>query len=387
MHRLTCSPGRHADFHQKRANAMVTATIVENEIYYVMENGQTVSTKTETVTQSAAPVPVQEKDVVGGPNNNPTTYAAAPPATSASVDSPAPVSSQVAAPASSQTNPPAYPSPSSDSAPVSSAQPSTQPSGSGSGSSGASTPGLGVAYSPYTTGGDGCRDVEADIQAIVKDSRGFSLIRLYTASDCDVLNTVGKVITQNNSKMKVVLNPLGDKRQYDLDNLVTAFKPYLGLIDSVLVTNEAGSGASAATAATVSSYKQKWSGQPFSVAGAEAFGQMSPAVLEASDFCAVNIHAFQQPDCTGGSADAGNCIVKKMGQSTLGCGDKRVMVSESGWPSAGGAGYTASDQAAAIAALQKLPGSNKIDSLVLFMAYNDPTKGGAECEKHLGFMG
>lgn len=91
----------------------------------------------------------------------------------------------------------------------------------------------------------------------------------------------------------------------------------------------------------------------------------------ASDFCAINCHAFFDGDTL--PEDAGQFVKDWVKQISEAAGGKTVVVSESGWPHQGNPNNKAipspENQAAAIASLKAAFGGGS--NLVLYNSYND----------------
>ena len=102
--------------------------------------------------------------------------------------------------------------------------------------------------------------------------------------------------------------------------------------------------------------------------------QQYPALCAAVETTVhANIHPYFDPNTS--SSNAGTFVVNQRGLVSAACGGKTVIISETGWPSAGGSNGAAiassSDQAAAIASIKAATNN---DGVTWFSYTNDPWK-------------
>lgn len=413
--------------HPKRAQVVVSDVVIdmvdvtfdlEDVIVYVNAAGKPVSTttvyknqvkptsvpatlsKAPTVTvsstqtqQAPSPSPKQEPT---RPASAPSPYSAAPappPLASSSAPTPAPSTP----PSSSPTLPP--PVQSSSPAAQSSAPParsSSPPSrGGGSNSGGPSSVGQdfssGVAYSPYNKD-KSCKStsqVASDFQQII----GFQVVRLY-GTDC---NQVANVIAATHGKVKLFVGIFDISNiQSEVGTISSAVNGDWGVINTVSVGNELVNTGKASVSQVIvaigsarSALKSAGFSGPVVTVDTMAAMKDNPALCTASDFCAINCHAFFDGNVL---PDGAGAFVQKWAKDVSdAAGGKTVVVSESGWPTQGSNNNKAvpskENHAAAITSLRLTFGSN----LVLYSAYNDLWKQDREstfgAEKYWGIMG
>lgn len=253
--------------------------------------------------------------------------------------------------------------------------------------------GSGVTYSPYNAD-NSCKSnsqVSHDLSMV----NGYSVIRLY-GTDCD---QVAKVVSA--VKGKSVRLFLGIFDINSISESVSAMKSGLNgdwsLVEAVSVGNElvnrgaASVGQVTAAIGTARAALQQagYSGPVVTVDTMMAV-KAHPELCQASDFCAINCHAFF--DGTTLPADAGPFVAKWAKQISQAAGGKRTVVTESGWPTRGGSNGVAiagPDQHGM--AVKSLQGAFASGDLILYSAFNDLWKQDSGstfgCEKYWGLLG
>jgi len=114
----------------------------------------------------------------------------------------------------------------------------------------------------------------------------------------------------------------------------------------------------------------------------------NPTLCQNSDYAMVNCHAFFDPNTA--AADAGTFVKSQLQQVAQACPGKKIILTESGWPSSGDANGKAvpspDNQKAALQSLRNTFGN----SLVLFSAFDSAWKsdsaGTYNAEKYWGFL-
>lgn len=365
---------QHHHHEQKRdvrvVNEYKTVTAPAKIIVYIDENRKPFSTQTihgdETPTK--APEPVVK---IPSPAPKPVEPKPAPPKPAAPAYKPeaaAPVYKPKPAPSKpAPESPPAHaPTPKAPSPPHEhfESNPSPAPSGPGFSS--------GITYSPYNADHT-CKtagQVAQDLQAI----NGFSVIRLY-GTDCDqVANVLAAIkgkgislflgifdITQISSEAKIIADAVhGDWH----------------LINSISVGNELVNFGKASVEQVIAAISQardalKAAGYQGPVVTVDTMVTMkaNPELCHASDFCAINCHAFFDGNVLPDGA--GDFVQNWVNLVSTAAGGKTVVITESGWPTQGDTNNKAvpskENQAAAIASIQKVLGKNVIQ----FNLYND----------------
>lgn len=232
--------------------------------------------------------------------------------------------------------------------------------------------GAGISYSPYNADNT-CKSTEqvaSDFQAI----RGYSLIRLY-GTDC---NQVANVLSAIQGKGISLLVGIFDinKLQDECKTLIDSVNGDWGSIHAVSVGNELVNQGKASVGQVTAAIGQArdilkgagYSGPVVTVDTMVAV-KANPDLCHASDFCAINCHAFFDGNVV---ADAAGDFVQQWVDliSEIGNG-KTVLVTESGWPSQGDPNNKAvpspENQQAAIDSIRLKLGKN----VILYNAFND----------------
>ncbi|AOW04382.1 glycoside hydrolase superfamily [Yarrowia lipolytica] len=313
---------------------------------------------------------------------------------------PAGQSTSAAAPKSSpsatqkQEEAAAAPSSSSE-APKSSASSSSSSSSGSQGvpQSDSSFPGgaLGMVYSPYNSDGT-CKDAGAVKSDLAKLSN-YEVIRIY-GTDCNQVPNVLAAIAPHQKIFAGVFDV------NDVDNSLKAIsdavKAHGGwdVVHTVSIGNElVNNGAMTASAMNqiTNSSRQKLRNYGYQgpVVSVDTFIAVinNPELCDASDYMAVNAHAFFDGHIK--AEDAGEWAVQQTQRVWTACnGKKEVMIAESGWPSSGGTNGVAvpskDNQNKAIQSLKSAIGND----CILFTAFNDYWKspGAFAAEQYWGIF-
>jgi exo-beta-1,3-glucanase (GH17 family) len=350
--------GAHKHRHNKK-QAVEYATVTDTtyvtaapEVVYVDQNGNKVN-------QPAATPAAQEQA--------PKYEAPAAPAYSA------PAPSYVAPAASSskaqEYSAPAYSAPA-YSAPAPSAS-STPSKGSSEGSS------YGITYSPYNSD-QSCKTGDQ----IAKDLAtldGYGMIRMYGV-DCDQAGPIIKAAKSKDMKVFAGLFEItGVEAQ--IEKLKAAVDENAGgdwsIIDTVSVGNEginngqySISDVRSAVNTAKSSLPSEYSG---SVVTVDTFIAVidNPELCTVGDYTATNCHAFFDGGVT--AEKSGKWVLEQAQRVSEACGnpDRKVVITEAGWPSSGSTNGVAvpssENQQAAVKDLK----DNFSSNLILFTAFND----------------
>ncbi|KAF1970443.1 glycoside hydrolase [Bimuria novae-zelandiae CBS 107.79] len=203
---------------------------------------------------------------------------------------------------------------------------------------------LGITYDPYkgTTNNIDCKTAD-EIAADFKTMNAFKIVRIY-GNDCGQIPVAVRSAKLNGQKlMGGIYAPF-----QDVDQVVQAFssavKQYNGgswdIISLVSVENERVN----AKAMTASDAQNKISQTRDAFRRAGYNGPVGavetvPAVIDNPGLCAksdivmVNIHAWFDPNTK--AADAGKFVKSEVARVKAACNNKRVVVTESGWPHQG----------------------------------------------------
>jgi exo-beta-1,3-glucanase (GH17 family) len=253
--------------------------------------------------------------------------------------------------------------------PVSSAQPEIDSSGSAL---------HGVTYSPYK--GDGnCKTADEVDNDFALFSKDYGVVRLYGV-DCNQVVTVSKAAKKYGNKLLLGI--------FDINNVDSAIATMAAgldhdwsMVDTVSVGNELVNNGGATVAQSIAALGKartdlRAAGYQGPVVIVDTFVAVlaHPELCNESDYCAVNIHPFFDPNT--GAPDAGSfvsSIIKNI-RSKLSDQNKRIVVTETGWPwqgEANGAAIPGLDhQSTAISSIKGAFSSNAAD-VFLFTAFND----------------
>uniref|UniRef100_A0A060T559 ARAD1B07854p n=1 Tax=Blastobotrys adeninivorans TaxID=409370 RepID=A0A060T559_BLAAD len=317
----------------------------------------------------------QQTSVAPSPEPQPTTMkvvAAAKQDDSGSSAAASSASSQ--APASSQ---------------AASSAPAASSSSSGSSGSSGSTGGTGISYTPYSDNG-GCKSAD-EVKSDLSSLQDYSIIRLYGV-DCSQVENVANAIGDN-QKLFLGLFDMGSIEN-DIDSMYKQLGNSWDKVDTVSVGNELVNGGQASVEQVgqyVQTAKSKLSSLGYNgpVVAVDTFIAVinNPGLCDHSDYMAVNAHAFF--DTNTEASQAGSWAQQQVDRVSDACGgSKKVVITESGWPSQGDSNGKAvpskENQKSAISSLRDHVG----DKVFLFTAFNDMWKspGYLNCEQYWGFL-
>jgi exo-beta-1,3-glucanase (GH17 family) len=344
-------------------------TEVPEVVVYVDQYGNDVSTTTETVvivpgsTSAVASVKTLSTDLSPRPS-----AAGEVPAVSAADVSATPISAARMSPSGSSSAVPATPTTktavTSSSAPASAAnQDSTV---------------HGVTYSPYK-GGGGCKsasEVDADFALFAED---FSIVRLYGV-DCDQVAAAYAAAKKYGNKLFLGIYDITAVPQA-VSTMAAGVNNDWSVVDTVSVGNELVNSGAASVGQVLAALSQartalSAAGYTGPVVTVDTFvaAEHNPALCDQSDYCAVNVHPFFDPNT--GPDQAGSFVTSTIAtlRSKLSDPRKRIVVTETGWPwkgSANGAAVPGLDQqTAALTSIKGAFSSNPADC-ILFTAFND----------------
>ena len=386
---LTAIAG-HQHHHQKRDVVWVTkfdyATVeAANVVVYVDHQGNPVNTAT-VYNNQPGPTPQPEPAKPEPPNPEPPKQEPPKPVVPApqqpSVFVPAPQPIKPVEPVKPAPPPPPKedPKPSPPAEPVQPAKPAysapakppakevpeSKPASDGSDF------GSGISYSPYNAD-NSCKStsqVASDLQAV----RGYSVIRLY-GTDC---NQVANVIEATKGKGITLFLGIFDlsKIPEEAQTIISAVNGDWNSVNAVSVGNElvnSGRASVGQVTAAIGQARDILNGAgytgPVVTVDTMVAVKANPELCHASDFCAINCHAFFDgnvlPDGAGDFVQQWADLVSEAANG------KTVIVTESGWPSQGKANNKAvpskENQAAAIDSIRLKLGKN----VILYNAFND----------------
>ncbi|RFU30976.1 hypothetical protein B7463_g5352, partial [Scytalidium lignicola] len=373
--------------HQKRdAVATVVDTVyVPEVIVWVDEDGNPVSTATTNVpvpTTFVSSSPAVVPSATGTPASAPAPAPAQADNAAAVAQAPSPASSAAASPATSSAT----------SAPAPAYGGGSSAGGSASGS------GYGFSYSPYTASG-ACKtqdQVNTDLAAI---GSGYSIVRIY-GTDCNQVHTVLSAAKTHGFKLFAGVFDIQNLND-EISIIVSAANGDWSQFDTISIGNELVNSGTADAATVVAAIgtarallkNAGYTGKIVTVDTLVATRQ-NPILCGASDVCAVNSHPFF--DGNTNAEDAGNFLTTQIAslKSVLADANQPILITETGWPSAGQPNGVAvpspANQQTAITAIKSAFASNPA-SVILFSTYNDQWKQDSAytfgAEKFWGFLG
>ncbi|OAF99537.1 glycoside hydrolase [Paraphaeosphaeria sporulosa] len=203
---------------------------------------------------------------------------------------------------------------------------------------------LGITYDPYKGTNDkvDCKTAD-EITADFNTMKDYKIVRIY-GNDCGQIPVAVRAAKQNGQKlMGGIYAPL-----QDVDSVVSALSDAVkkenggswDIISLVSVENERVN-AKAMTASdaqsTIDQARTALRNAGFNgpVGAVETVPAVidNPGICSASDMVLVNVHAWFDPNTK--AADAGKFVKSEVARVKKACGNKRVVVTESGWPHQG----------------------------------------------------
>lgn len=240
----------------------------------------------------------------------------------------------------------------------------------------AATGGDGICYSPYNAD-NSCKSASQVAQDLAQ-LRSYSIIRLYGV-DC---NQVGNVLAGKGSNQKIFAGIYDiNEVESETATLISAVDGKWENIDTVSVGNELLNQGSATasqlvTAINAAKGQLKPAGYTGPVVYVDTFNAMiaqnkiDQSLCQASDYSAANAHAFFSSITP--AADAGEWVKNTAQQIQESCPSKKVVITESGWPSAGSSnGAAIPSEANQQTAISTIKSAFPDGGVFLFSAYND----------------
>lgn len=348
-----------------------TPTEIPEVVVYVDQYNNPIRTATETVVY--VPITVETSEVVAPKTS--TVYIT--PVSSRAAEPTSQVSPQPVTP-TSQDNPTNDPVPPIQSDPTISnlpTPPASPPSVSSNGSL------YGVTYSPYK-GKGGCKtadEVDADFAAVAPD---YGVIRLYGV-DCDQVATVYAAAKKYGNKLFLGIFDINSIEQ-SVSTIAAGVQHDWSIVDTVSVGNELVNSGGATLGQALGALSQARSalrsaGYEGPVVVVDTFVAMltHPELCDQSDYCAINVHPFFDPNT--GPRQAGWFVTSAVRRvrSRMSDPDKRIVVTETGWPWQGesnGAAIPGMNQQSIAISSIKSAYTNSPSDVILFTAFNDMWK-------------
>ncbi|PFH63308.1 hypothetical protein XA68_14960 [Ophiocordyceps unilateralis] len=262
----------------------------------------------------------------------------------------------------------------------------------GNGTKPAPTKQFNIAYAPYRAD-HGCKsqdEIDNDVQHL---SKYYSTLRIY-GTDCD---QVAKVVKAARASEMNVFAGIWDPK--DIENEIKLIQEGVdgnwGIIQFVSVGNElvnSGQATASDMAGAVAEARSRLreAGYQGPVVTVDTFGayQRNKELGEASDHCTINAHAYFDKEIS--SPDAGQWLKNTVNDVRNSCPQsKKVIVTETGWPSQGDSNGLAApgmdEQAAAISSIRQHFAQDP-SQVFFFSAFNDLWKspGNLNTEQYWG---
>lgn len=243
----------------------------------------------------------------------------------------------------------------------------------------------GVAYAPYNADGS-CKSADQIMTDFGAIRQTYGYVRVYGV-DCDQVPRVYAAAKANNLLVMYGLYSLDDLGD-QVATLTSGIQNDWSHVDTVSVGNELVNNGQATpqqvqdalTAARQLLVSAGWTG-PVVTVDTFVAALAHPELCSSSDYCAVNIHPFFDPNTP---AEKAGTFVLNMVQALrekLGNPSARVRVTESGWPwqgSANGKAVPGVDQQAAALSSIQAAFTNNPEDVFLFSMFNDRWKTAAE---------
>lgn len=256
----------------------------------------------------------------------------------------------------------------------------------------------GVTYSPYK-GNGGCKtadEVDADFALIAKD---YGVIRLYGV-DCDQVAKAYAAAKNYGNKLFLGIFDINSIDQA-VSTMATGLDHDWSMVDTVSVGNELVNNGGATVsqslgALTEARFRLRDAGYQGPVVVVDTFVAVlaHPELCDQSDYCAVNVHPFFDPNT--GADQAGQFVTSTVTKirSKMSDSSKRIVVTETGWPWQGqsnGAAVPGMDQQSTALSSIKSAYVENAGDVILFTAFNDlwkkPVAGTFMAEQFWGMGG
>jgi exo-beta-1,3-glucanase (GH17 family) len=262
--------------------------------------------------------------------------------------------------------------------PTTSSTPVAAPSSSPAPASAASVNGYGISYSPYNM--DGTCKTASQVLTDFASLGEFGLARTY-GTDCDTVASVYAACKATGKKLFAGIFSLSDLND-EISTLIAGVNGDWSAIYAISIGNElvnSGQASAAEVMAAVSIARgllraAGYGGPVVTVDTLAATIQPGNSILcDESDFCACNAHPFF--DSTATAANAGEWLTTNMNilKGVLADPSQKIVITETGWPTAGSANGAAipspENQAAALSSIESAFSSSPSD-VIFLSAFN-----------------
>lgn len=386
---LTCSSGQPIEKRDPHGNIVIydnkiaEPTKAERVIVWADQQGNGVSTETEMVmfypmsmrtTSTPDPTTTTTTTMTAGVTSTVTVTPVKETATAAACPhysaAPAPAPESPGKPPVAPAPAPASPSPVTSPTSSSSAIPDTPPAAS-------STELFGVSYAPYRSNHE-CKSQKEVNDDFSQFASKYSVVRVY-GTDCNQVSMVYKAAKMHDIKLFLGIWDPADMHN-EANKIISGIDGDWDVVHTVSVGNELVNNGQASPGQMVNAVKSARSvlraaGYKGPVVIVDTFmaARAHPEICDASDYCAINAHAFF--DSTISASQAGSWLAKtvKSVASRLST-QKKVVVTETGWPTKGLPNGLAvpsmANQKKALDAIKSSFASTPED-VILFSAFND----------------
>ncbi|OKL63704.1 hypothetical protein UA08_00644 [Talaromyces atroroseus] len=236
----------------------------------------------------------------------------------------------------------------------------------------------GISYTAYND--DGTCKTQDQVDSDMAQLRQFAFVRFYGV-DCNQAQTISKAARGNNMQVFAGVFDIQNMNN-DLQKIIDAADGDWSTFHTVSVGNELvnrGQSSPAEVIGAVNSARNRLrqAGYQGPVVTVDTFNQIiaHPELCDASDYCAANCHAFFDSNQT--AENAGPYVLEQARQvsQAMKDGNKGVIITETGWPSAGEAnGAAVPSRHNQIVALKSLKQSFPDGGVVFFSAFNEKWK-------------
>lgn len=236
---------------------------------------------------------------------------------------------------------------------------------------------FGLAYAPY--GEAGCKSKE-EIKQEFDNVDEYGSLRVY-GTDCDQVSSIIEIAQDKGMKVMLGIFDIGQVEK-EAQAIIDGASSCWDCVHTISVGNELiNSGAKSVdqvlAAMKTAGTMLRDAGFTGAIVTVDTVPAMieNPALCEASDYAAVNCHAFYD----GGieASGAGQFVMEQSERVGQACGGKKVVVTESGWPHQGGTnGAAVPSREGQQAAIQSLKDAFKDepDRLYIFTLDDTPWK-------------
>jgi exo-beta-1,3-glucanase (GH17 family) len=203
---------------------------------------------------------------------------------------------------------------------------------------------LGITYDPFKGSSGQCQcKTASEMSAEFEKMRNYGIMRIY-GNDCGVIPVAVQEALHNGQKLMAGIYTPNQDIQSVVNALSDAVKQYNGgnwdIIQLVSVENErvnahvmtASDAQDSVTQARAALSSAGYSGPVGVVETAPAIID-NPSLCDKSDLALVNIHAFFDPNTA--AENAGSFVKSEVARVQQACPNKRIVVTESGWPHQG----------------------------------------------------